>query len=97
MRNLYTLVIVFLMGCSIESDVNNVTRTNVDSNEQYVPAYDKERHNPCGRTYKVVVPYPDGSKAFEHIPVYCPIWDGNFDIEDEKSFKYDFSDKNIQR
>ena len=32
---------------------------------------------PCGMTYKLVFPMPDGSKIVKYVPVYCKVWDGD--------------------
>lgn len=35
-------------------------------------------YNPCGRTYKLAIPLPDGGQRIKEVTVYCTIWDGDF-------------------
>lgn len=79
MKVLIAVVVSFLVGCSgAEATDAESSAGGTPAGPDYVVGDTGGWHNPCGRTYKLNVPLPDGGYIVKEMPVYCTIWEGDF-------------------
>jgi hypothetical protein len=76
-----TLVLLgFLVGCSGApvTDAESSAGGSPPGPEYSLGGGGSGGYNPCGRTYKLTFPLPDGGQVTKEVPVYCTIWEGDF-------------------
>lgn len=81
MKVLIAVVVSFLVGCSGAEPTDSESSAGAGGappGPDYVVSDTGGWHNPCGKTYKINVPLPDGDTSVKEMPVYCIIWDGDF-------------------
>jgi hypothetical protein len=78
MKHLIVAFALCIFGCSSptepEPDTVTIPPSVTDSSGGTGGGY---YGGPCGMTYKLVFPMPDGSKIVKYVPVYCKVWDGD--------------------
>lgn len=79
MKAFILALVVTLVGCSgAEPTDSESSAGGAPPGPDYAISDTGGWYNPCGKTYKVKVPLPDGGYIVKEMPVYCTIWDGDF-------------------
>jgi len=78
MKAFIVMLVCFLVGCSGDpTQAESSAGGSPPAPEYSLGGGGGGDGNPCGRTYKLTFPLPDGGYVTKYVPVYCTIWDGD--------------------